>query len=153
MPAWFFECRTRSKRSDEYVVELGHASCLESGTEIAGDSVGGGDGPAYEEAGDHGRLTGTKSSIQSRAGNRFRADPNYLSRSSKCAAGGIEFCGQRSPVRSSSAPVLECGTPPNHNGSAERSLVGSDTTLCAKLWVDYPQKRDVLRGIDVAVRS
>lgn len=31
--------------------------------------------------------------------------------------------------------------------------MGSDTTLCAKLWVDYPQKRDVLRGIDVEVRA
>ena len=31
--------------------------------------------------------------------------------------------------------------------------MGSDITLRAELWVDYPQKSDVLRGIDVEVRS
>ncbi len=31
--------------------------------------------------------------------------------------------------------------------------MGPNTTLCAELWVDYPQKGDVLRGINVEVRS
>ena len=48
---------------------------------------------------------------------------------------------------------MECRTPAADDGSAERTVTLPDPTLSAEVWVDYPQKGEVLRGLRVEVRA
>lgn len=48
---------------------------------------------------------------------------------------------------------MECGVSAFESGSAERTVALTHPTLATELWVDYPQKGEVLRGIKVEVRA